>query len=211
MFKDLVVDNGGTIAPVKPYNRFGLFIGDSITAGINVFGVGSNPTVNCAEKTFPYIACQNLNVACIRVGFGGTVITKGGSGGVPSCINYIDYMMNGVKEKTDIPDFIVINHGTNDAAATQTDFETGYAQVIQRLQRKYPGIVIFVMRPFSGSRAGSIQNIASQYKNVFYVDTTSWAVTFSDGTHPDANGGQVGGTALATAIKKILGSGYFLV
>lgn len=208
--KSITIDPGGTIEPVIPGNRFGIFYGDSITEGINVLGTGAIPANNCAEKAYAYITCQELNAACIRVGFGASGVTHGGSGGVPKCLTNIDYMLWGIKEVAQYPDFIVINHGTNDSSATDELFTTEYTNVITRLQFKYPGVPIFAVRPYNGAKSNIIKSIAEAHKNVFYVDTLGWGVTYTDGLHPDAAGGLVAGTKLADEIKAVLGSSFFL-
>jgi hypothetical protein len=209
LFKGLVVDAGGVVTPVKPYNRYGLFIGDSITAGINVLGSGGTPSVNCAEKAFSFVTCKQLNTACVQVGFGSTGITAGGSGGVPKCITFLDYVKSGVKETADIPDFVVINMGTNEPTVDSATFIPAYQTLLQRIQIKYPGIPIFCMRPFNGTHGADVQTAITSFKNCFFVDTTGWGVTYSDGIHPNESGALTAANKLSSIIKNTIGSTIF--
>ncbi|MFS7388538.1 BppU family phage baseplate upper protein [Carnobacterium maltaromaticum] len=210
-FDKFSVDENKKVFPIKPFNRNVWFIGDSITAGINVLGTGAIPAVNSASQTFTAFTSNELNLANVRIGFGATGVTKAGSGGVPTAINYVDYMMNGVLENAQSPDFIVINHGTNDAAATSEAFKVAYNELVQRLLIKYPGITIVCMRPFRGNHADSIKEVCNIYSNCFYVDTVDWNITYTDGVHPDVPGSKVAGERLANELKKIFGVHYFIV
>lgn len=202
--------NAGTMKAVKPHNRYGLFLGDSITEGIRVTGADSTPESNSSEKTYAYLTCANLDVACLRAAVGGTGITQGGNGAFPKAIDYVDFAMKDIKETSDSPDFIVVNHGTNDSAASSAVFQAGYTEYLQKLKRKHSGIPIFAVRPFNGAHASDIQIVIANFKNVFYVDTTGWGITYTDGLHPDVSGHSIAATKLTSEIKKILPQSFFM-
>jgi len=211
-FGGFLVATGGAVIPIKPSNKVIEFFGDSITEGINVLGTGANPSVNCAEKAFPFIATDILNCSNVRVGFGGTGVTHGGSGGMPKMLTTISLMTSTRFENAQSPDILVVNHGTNDSGATSEDFTLDYTEAIDKLQRNFPCVPIFCMRPFNGSFEDEISDIVNSYdnKNIYYVDTTDWGVTYSDGLHPDVIGGQVAGEKLAEFIYNELGKSFFI-
>ncbi|GLI82315.1 hypothetical protein ANABIO32_00010 [Rossellomorea marisflavi] len=195
--------------PIKPKNRNAWFVGDSITAGINVLGTGSTPSVNCATKTYAQVCCSLLDVNNIRIAFGATGVTKSGSGGVPKTLNYIDNINSSQLENAESPDFIVINHGTNDSGATNALYEQEYRAVLDRLSIKYPGVPIICMIPFNQTKASVLRTVVPSYQNAFLVETDGWGITYSDGVHPDVNGGLVGGQKLAESLISIFGKTYF--
>lgn len=196
---------------VKPRNKTILYFGDSITEGVNVLGGGANPDVNSGYQTYAGVASRLLNVNDYRVGFGGTGMTKGGSGGVPKALDYLNYIWAGVEDTEFYPDLIVINHGTNDINATDDNFKTAYREFIKQLSVKYSGVRIFCMRPFNGTKGGVIKQVAAEFKHCYYVDTSDITVSTSDGTHPDVAGHFVGGRKLADSLVGYLGADYFNV
>ena len=202
--------NIGTTA-VKPRNKTILYFGDSITEGVNVLGGGANPDVNSGYQTYAGVASRLLNVNDYRVGFGGTGMTKGGSGGVPKALDYLNYIWAGVEDPEFFPDIIVINHGTNDIHSTDDDFKTAYREFIKQLSVKYSGVRIFCMRPFNGTKGGVIKQVAAEFKHCYYVDTSDVTVSTSDGTHPDVAGHLAGGRKLADSLVRCLGADYFNV
>jgi hypothetical protein len=213
--KGIAVDSGGIIDPVSPNNRIGLYIGDSITAGVRVLGVPETPDHDCAEQNYVYNCCKSLNAANIRAGFGGTSVDQGGSGGVPLAIEFINNLMNGVHLDEDAmpsPDFIAINMGSNGANSDPTTFQLDYLQLIKCLQIKYSGVPIFCIRPFGGFHESDIEAVLTDpsASDCIYVDTTGWGITYSDGLHPDVAGSLVAGQKLAEFMLSYFGWRYFL-
>ena len=211
-FESVIVDEGGIITPVKPKQRVGLFFGDSISAGCWV--LGTKPSVDyAAEQNYIFKACEKLNVSNIRVGFSGQGLLRGGRGGVPVFYNIIDNMNK--YRQTFTPtydyevDFICVNYGTNDSSFDSTTFKTEYDRCIKKLQLKYSGIPIFVLRPFNGSHENVIEEICISNSNTIYVDTTNWNITYTDGVHPDLNGSINASEQLAEFLLNYFGSDYF--
>lgn len=212
IFTKFIVDSDESIktTPVRAANKVAWFIGDSITAGINVLGNGANPTVNSATHAYDFIASTKLNLANIRIAFGATGLTCGGSGGVPSAINYLDYAASGVAESVeDYPDLIVVNHGTNDGSASATDYVNAYRTFLNQLSIKCPGIPIFAMIPFNGKFAADFDQVIDGYANVYVVDTTSWNIAGPNTGHPDVDGSVKAGTNLAKYMQQVLGTSFF--
>lgn len=202
---------GGTVKGILPMNRMGEFYGDSITEGVRALTMDANANGNSASAAYPFIACGKLNAISHRVGFGATGATTAGSGGVPKLSEVIDNMTQNKKVPYHIPDFIVINHGTNDGAADSATFKANYNSALEKLRIKYSGVPIFTMIPFNQQHAQDIRDCVSDKPYCYLVETSSWNVTFTDGVHPDVNGGIVAGTKLAEQIEAVLGKSFFIV
>lgn len=209
-FKAFILEAGKEIKPIKPFNKLALFIGDSITAGIRNISSSSAPSSSSAYQSFAGIASNELNISGVRVGFGATGVEVSGAGGVPNANVYVDYTKNGIIAKEQAPDFIVINHGTNDNTIDSLTFKNAYESLLTRFNIIYPGSPIICMRPFNGAHGADIEEVAQRFSNCFYVDTSSWVITTTDGLHPDLAGSKVAGLALAEEMKKIFGLSYFV-
>ena len=209
-FKDITVDSTGTVTGVLPKNKKIMFFGDSITEGIRVLNMNADSDGNSATGAFPYIASTNLNAISYRVGFGGAGVTKGGNGGVPSLINFIDNMTKNKLAPYYEPDIVVVNIGTNDFDADTDVFKSQYTAVINRLLIKYSGTPLFIMVPFNGARKSEITDITNNKKGVYMVDTTGWDISTTDGLHPDVAGSIKAGTKLSDYIISTLGRNYFI-
>lgn len=209
-FKDITVDSTGTVTGVLPKNKKIMFFGDSITEGIRVLNMNADSDGNSATGAFPYIASTNLNAISYRVGFGGAGVTKGGNGGVPSLINFIDNMTKNKLAPYYEPDIVVVNIGTNDFDADTDVFKSQYTAVINRLLIKYSGTPLFIMVPFNGTRKSEITDITNNKKGVYMVDTTGWDISTTDGLHPDVAGSIKAGTKLSDYIISTLGRNYFI-
>jgi lysophospholipase L1-like esterase len=207
--KGITIDSGATINPCKPNNKKILFIGDSITEGIHVTGSGDSPIVNSATLSYPFIAASLLNAVTLRNGYGGSGITVAGSGACPKAIDTLDWAMNNVSLIMDTPDLIIINHGTNDSSADSSTFQTAYDLLIKKLQIKYPSALIFCMRPYNGTHSNDVSAISNNDGCIF-IDTSTWGVTYTDGTHPNQVGSSIAGSALAKFLINEIGISYFI-
>ena len=199
------VENGGTITGLLPTNPVILYYGDSITEGINVLGTGSTPDSNSASNEYPFIASHLLNAVSYTNGFGASGVTRGGSGGVPKCLDVIDSLYNGMPlAETPAPAAIVINHGHNDPTSDSAAFTEAYTAVLKRLRAKYPNTPIFAVSPFAGMHNADIEALVEDLgdSNIYFVAKPSFSYTTSDGAHPDKSGAKVLGAYLAKEIRK---------
>lgn len=210
-FTGITVDEGGTAKPVAPKARIGEFDGDSITAGCWVLDRTLPSQGYAAEANYVEEACNRLRCSNVRVAFSSAGVTKSGAGGVPPFPGFIDNMDANTQEKSQTPDFVVVNMGTNDGAATSQEFIDAYQQSLNRLQQKYPGVEIFCMLPFNGVRKSEITSVVNNTINAEFVDTTGWGVTYIDGVHPDLNGSRIAGEKLADYLFKYFGKNFFTV
>ncbi len=209
-FAGVEVDVGGICIGFEPKRPVIAFYGDSITEGIRALGIASETAtedeVNSAVNSFPWFACEELGAVPYQVGFGGSGITNNGS--FTTMINAIDYLSEtrcmrlGEPYYTDFcPDYIVVNHGTNDKFIAEDAFALSYRETIAKLKSRYPKTPIFCMRPFGGFFADAIKQIADQTVDCYYIDTSDWEITYTDLYHPNADGARTAGVLLADAIK----------
>ena len=207
--------NAGTLKGLEPLNRVGMFFGDSITEGINALYDGNrehgwaDASVNSAVAAFPYYCCKALNAVSHRVGYGASGMINAGSFG--PCIDAIDYFNASTKTPTTYPDFIVINHGINDSAATDQQYTDAYVEVINRLRIKYSSTPIFCVVPFRAAqpRSADIEAICNAYSNTYFVSSANWNGNTTDGTHLSPSGAEHNGNLLAKEILKVLGKDFF--
>ena len=201
--------NNGRLVGIIPQNKVIAFFGDSITEGVNVFGVGGNSDVNSATHAYPYYCTRILKATEYNVGYGGSGICKSGS--FNTFIHAIDYLSETRKVDDSFrPDVIVVNHGTNDQKYTATEFESGLRKALDRLVNKYVGIPIFYMIPFSQRRAEVIRKICGEYGDVIdVIETASWDIPLTDNLHPNVIGSQNAGEQLAKILKTNLGEDFF--
>ena len=201
--------NRGKLVGIAPQNKVIAFFGDSITEGVNVFGVGGNSDVNSATHAYPYYCTRILKATEYNVGYGGSGICKPGS--FNTFINAIDYLSEARAVDTDFrPDVIVVNHGTNDQKYTELEFESGLRKALDRLLTKYDGIPTFYMIPFSQRRAEIIRRICKEYGDgIHVIETAAWDIPLTDNLHPNVIGSENAGEQLAKSLKAILGEEFF--
>ncbi len=205
------VDVGtGTIKGIVPRNRKIMFFGDSITEGVRVLNMNANANGNSSSGAFPFVTSAKLNSVSYRVGFGGSGVTKGGSGGIPKCSEVIDNITSQREASYIEPDLIVLNHGTNDLGSSSELFKEEYNKVLDRLTIKYSGVPIFVMIPFKQTHSSDIKECVKDRGNCYLVETNGWGVTYTDGIHPNIEGGIIAGEKLSDIILNVLGKSYFI-
>lgn len=210
----LTVD-AGTIKAIKPLNRKAIFIGDSITEGINVLTTGAIGASNSASNNYAFQASKNLNTVPYMIGYGGTGVTNNAS--FHKAIDAVNYFYNGVQSDTPKIDYIVMAHGFNDntlinnGTVTVDQFKAAYNEVLDRLAIKYSGSPIFCVVPF-GAQAlkPHIESCIASRPYCYLVSSAGWNISTTDGVHPDSAGSKVLGKNIATEIEKILTKQYFM-
>lgn len=217
-FKGFSGDDGSfVVSPWVPSKKRILFIGDSITDGLNGMNgaIGGNAIDNHAgDRTYAKIAADQLNAIAETHGFGATGILTAGSAGVPKAIDNVKEWYGTKKEEYVQPDVIVIAHHTNAGTGTDAQFIAGYQEVIDWFRAKWTGVPIFLLEVSSfGTRRLTLPTIASSYvSGVTFIGTAQEGVTISaplDTIHPNETGHSQIGTHLATRITGILGESYF--
>jgi len=191
-FTGLQFDSGTAVtAPVrKPFNV--LIYGDSITEGVLVNpltglkGSLKETDRNDATQDYSWVLSQTLPIEVGVVGFGGTGITKSGSGGVPPLSTSYQFLWAGQRRSfLPAPDLIIYNEGTND----REDITATLTTIVKAHGALAPKAKQLLLQPFNGSHASEIKAVASADKtgNVTYGDTTGFLNSSTDtfdGIHP---------------------------
>ena len=183
-FTGLQVESGTTLtaAARKPFNA--LIYGDGITEGILV-----NPNIglkgslketdrNDATQDYSWVLSQTLPIEVGVVGFGGTGITKSGSGGVPPLSTSYQFLWAGQQRSffNPAPDLIIYNEGTHD----QQDITSTLTTIVKAHKTLAPKAKQLLLRPFNGAHASEIKAVADKAGNVTYGDTTGFLDPASD-------------------------------
>ena len=163
------------------------FIGDSITEGVLIdaelqhYAIGQMNRANqddvCAD--YSWLTAEALNLRSYHCDYGAVGITKGGCGGVPKAAECYPYCFAGVPVPYDHPDFILINHGTNDRRVTDEVFATEYTAFLKQVRTAHPTSRIIVLSPFGGAFHLVVGEVVEQFNareqdDVFYIDSYGW-------------------------------------
>ncbi|MCW2264162.1 lysophospholipase L1-like esterase [Gluconobacter cerinus] len=180
----------------KVYPRTLLFYGDSITEGVRTLGETQAYDTNRNDNAVEWSAqvAQRLNAEYGIVGFGGTGLTVGGSGGVPSLPNTWSQVFPGQNRSFALcPDAMIENEGTNDANATTSSVQAAETSFLTAFSSMCPFTKSIVMRPFNGAQWQALQASVAEMgsRNISLLDTTGFMNTVmgvdSLGVHPTAN------------------------
>jgi lysophospholipase L1-like esterase len=206
-------DDGKLLEPPGEPNLRIEFLGDSITEGVLVHtkhpGRETWPWLTDGLRAYPAQTALRLGAAWRQVGFGAVGVTKSGSGGVPPAPESFDWFYEGCPRDDWQPTVVVINHGTNDRAASAEKFRPAYATYLAKIRKAYPAAKILALRPFAGTHGDDIKaevaaRNAAGDANVSFVDTTGWLdrTDFTDGVHPNGGAGAKVAEKLAKAISE---------
>jgi lysophospholipase L1-like esterase len=224
-FDGLTLDDTGLLAKPPALSRRIEFVGDSITAGFRINGMGSfrNTTDHDATHAYSWLLGEKLNaeVRLIAVTAHGLVHNYGSppeaSKTVPQYYPYLHREYDVPNDWSWQPDTIIVNLGTNDIAppeaASPGAFQDAYATFLATLRRYNPQAMIIALQPFGvdyGKTAIYPAEIRAAVKirqqngdgRVFYVDTVGWLGEgdFTDGSHPNPQGHRKAADRLATAL-----------
>ncbi|MBQ3817506.1 MAG: hypothetical protein II802_04485 [Clostridia bacterium] len=189
------------------------FVGDSITEGVLVDadreyfkddGQANRPYQDDATATYAYLTAKALNLEPIIMGYGAVGVTKGGCGGVVRAPEAYPFCFENAPISFKSPDYIVINHGTNDMGRPEK-FADGYKRLLRVITEKNPNSKIVCMVPFIGAFCNEIKEIVKEYNdtnktNIGVVDTTGWLPR--EPIHPLRDGHKKAADKLAEELKK---------
>lgn len=190
------------------------FVGDSITEGVlidwdltkqgDILGRVFQDDVTA---TYAYLTAEALNLEPYFMGYGAVGITRGGCGAVPKCIEAYDYCFDGVKKNYNNCDYILINHGANDQAASANDYIEGYRALLKHIIRENPASKIIVLSAFCGAHHEELGEMVANYNKengtaVHFIDSTGWVPR--EPLHPLRPGHRIIAERLIEELKKIL-------
>lgn len=157
VFTGLVLGLGATVAAPMGATQRVIVLGDSITEGVRALGEIASLDVdrNDARMSWAYCLGPLLGVEVGVVGFGAAGLTVGGSGNVPALPNSWSFIYAGASRIfSPVPALVVINIGTNDGT---TNTVAAMSALINGIIAAVPGVMIAVMRPFSGLQSANLQ------------------------------------------------------
>jgi lysophospholipase L1-like esterase len=189
------------------------FLGDSITEGVLVqegrAGVAKDiplawPWLSDARMSHVCLTAMKLGAAWRQVGFGGTGLAHGGSGGAPGALDTFNFFHAGCPRDAWQPDVVVVNQGTNDATMEADEYQPLYARYLAMIRTACPKAQIVAVRPFCGAQEVSIKAVveacnAAGDSRVYYIDSTGW---YDGPIHPDAAGSIVLADKLTDSLNK---------
>lgn len=236
----IITDKNGKISPAEQKNLKIEFIGDSITCGYGVDDLDRNhhfaTSTEDNSKTYAYKTAKNLNADYSMVSISGWGVVSGYTSGsknadsvLPKVYNKLGFTwgntFNGKQPQSIkwdfskfVPDFVVINLGTNDASYTKGDqkkkqeFEKAYIDFLKMIREKNPNAKIICTLGIMGDELfTSIENAVEDYsnetgdKNVFTLHFASQQM--SDGIaadwHPSEKTHEKAANLLTSKIKEL--------
>lgn len=189
------------------------FVGDSITEGVLIdeaLGEGKEwfgrPYQDDAMAGYAWLTAEALGLEPLIMGYGSVGVTKGGCGGVPKACEAYPFCYDNAAISYKNPDYIVINHGTNDCLHSSEEFMEGYCQLLDTIAVKNPKSRLFVMVPFCGVFRDELYKIVDEFRERYdnridLIDTVGWTDS-TEPIHPDREGHQRLASKLTAELKK---------
>lgn len=163
------------------------FLGDSITEGISIdvekssYYGNESSMVDWDDATagYAWLTAEELNLRPYIMGYGCMGITHKGAGGIPKAVLAYPFYSDGCPMESIGADYIVLNYGTNDRAATQKEFKEDYINLLKVIRERNKNSNIISLTPFSGFRAEDVEESVNEYNlkfsdDVFLIKTTGW-------------------------------------
>ena len=184
---DILVDEGGSVTPVKPKRRTIHYLGDSIIQGHSL--------TNSGLESFAYLVSKMLNC---------NIVTYAASG------YRVDY--NGVRTNLMKPnetvgfekaDIFVMALTTNGAGGSG-DFDLEYTSILKWLKSVFPGTPLICLVPQNNSNRDKIKKLADDNKCLYMS-----AGMFGYENHPSAKGSKVIADYLYRKFVEMFGVDYF--
>jgi lysophospholipase L1-like esterase len=187
--------------------------GDSITEGVRTLSSTASKGTdgNDSSQSWSMPLADLMGAEVGNIGFGGTGLSKSGSGNVPATGTSYNLLWAGqARSFAVVPDLIAINIGHND---TTTDTTAAGTAFLNGLLAATPSTTkIAVIQPWSGRQATNLKAAiaaCSTPSRVTYIDTSGWWSTADapDAVHPYGYVNLVDlAPRLALALRAILGA-----
>ena len=188
------------------------FVGDSITEGVLVDvecgeDMENRPYQDDSTATYAWLTAENLGLRHYHMGYGAVGVTKSGCGAGPKSAEAYPYCFEGAPIDFGHPDYILINHGTNDRPNKEM-FASEYRGLLDTIRGLHPDAKIICLSPFCGAFAQEIGELVANYNrekgtDVVFIDGGSWVEP--QPLHPLRDGHRIVAEYLTEELKKILG------
>ncbi len=224
------LDNGAKTLPIENTKKIE-FIGDSISEGyVDPSDKLSDLETNSYLNAFTFKTGIKLNKeygwSFNTVAFGGSgIVLEGSPDPLTMGERYFtsrEYLTSDGTDKTAalqaagtldaskyVPDYIVINMGTNDSSKDNQTFINNYVSFVTKLREAYPNVTVFCMTPFNGSKAAQVKEAVKAFdEGVYLIDSAKWGIAGgSDGLHPSPASLNTAADKLFEAIKDYVDNG----
>jgi len=195
----------GSYNEIKTENKLKLeFYGDSLTCGYEVYDDGTGDSITNEDGTlaYAYLIKEELDAECSIISRSGMSLVLPYWVDTPYINRYNYYTPTVGDDLWDyskyIPDYVFINHGTNDQAALDNskgsieEFKKGYKDFLGFLREKYANVKIICSYGMACKKDyidTAIKELIEEIndKNIYYVSLNP--VEYSERTgHPTRNG-----------------------
>lgn len=191
-FRGLILAASATLTATAGSTLNVLLFGDSITEGVRALGdtAASRKDTDRNDVTgaWSMATAEHLGASFGVVGFGASGLTVGGSGGVPALTSAYNLLWAGQPRSfAPVPDLVILNEGTNDAAGTA--YQTALTTTLNNLLALGAGLKVLLLNPFNGTHAADFAPAIAACNaptRVTYRASAEIAPGTSDGTHPFA-------------------------
>ena len=198
------LDDGASTLP-KTKGKIIEFIGDSITEGYvapkDAAEWGSNSYMNSYARLTGEMLNKKYGMSFNTIAFGGCGLLNTNADPLPISTRYfkaVEKQNNDTAETVVpdwdmsryIPDYIVINIGTNDRGRAVADYKAAYMAFVEKIRATYPNAEIVLMIPYqfyAESKTDFINAVKeiSVGEKIHLVDTKDWNFKGgADGLHP---------------------------
>ena len=193
------------------------FVGDSITEGVLIDAMYA-PNKNYDQQnrafqddvtaTYAWLTAKALGLRSLHMGYGAVGITKSGCGSVPKASLSYPYCFDGHPVTYPDPDYILINHGANDAGAGAERYIAGYRELLDVIRKHRPTSRIISTCCFRGHYKAELEQLINDYNaengtDIIFIDAGCWVPY--DPIHPLRDGHKIIADHLAPILKEKLG------
>lgn len=191
-------------------------VGDSITEGVLIdedcryFPTDqlNRPWQDDVTATYGWLMAEALGLTPLSMGYGAVGVTHGGCGGVPTAADAYPYCYAGAPVSYGHPDYVFINHGTNDWGADSLAFTEGYVRLLDVILTAHPKTQVIAMSPFCGAHEEDLEKLVAEYnerhqQHILFVNGAHWLPV--EPIHPGREGHRLAAEKLTAILREKLG------
>lgn len=192
------------------------FVGDSITEGVLIDADHQplqrdqydRPFQDDVTATYAWLTAEKLGLIPCIMGYGAVGVTRGGCGGVVRAADAYPYCFAGAPIAADVhPDYVLVNHGTNDSGASAEDYAAGYTALLDAIRAAHPQAKIFAMSVFCGTHEQDLEQLIPAYNaarnaQVVFLNGSHWLP--AQPIHPLRDGHRLAAEKLAELLRPLL-------
>ncbi len=195
------------------------FVGDSITEGVLIdehyttysdrrwaLENCNRPLQDDVTATYAWQLAKKLDLEPLMMGYGAVGVTKGGCGGVPKAAEAYPYCFADAPVNYGYhPDYVFINHGSNDSGADSMAYTAGYVALLDAILTAHPKTQVIAMSVFNGTHAEDLEKLVADYnerhnQHILFINGSHW---IADGPlHPARKGHAIAAEKLAEILKE---------